>query len=139
MSDPFLDIAPATETVAGVTVTGVSLRVIAGLVARSPVLADLLAGGTLQADRLLAAAPDAVAAVVAAAIGRAGDAAAEAKFDGLPLGLQVQFLDAAIRATFPEGIAPFKDRLLRLASALTVSAAAAGDDAPAASPAGSSS
>lgn len=135
MSDPFLDIAPASETVAGVPVTGVTLRMVAGLMAKSPVLGAMIGGGTVDAAQLAGAAPDAVTALVTAAIGRPGDAAAEAKFDGLPLGLQAQFLDAAIRVTFPEGIGPFKDRLLRLASALTVSAPAAGDAAPAASPA----
>jgi hypothetical protein len=135
MSDPFLDIAPATETVAGVPVTGVTLHMVAGLMTKSPVLGAMIAGGTVDAAQLAGAAPDAVTALVLAAIGRPGDAAAEEKFKGLPLGLQAQFLDAAIRATFPEGVGPFKETLLRLASALKVSAADAGDDAAAGSPA----
>ena len=132
--DPLLDIAPASEVIAGLTVTGVSLRGVAKIMARQPILAELFGGGTVDLTRALAAAPDAVAAFVAAAIGRAGDDAAEAAIDNLALGTQAQLLDAAIRYTFPEGIAPFKDRLLRLASALTVNAVEGADGAAQASP-----
>ena len=138
MADPLLDIAPATETVAGLTVTGVSLRSVAGLMVRFSVLADLFGGGTVEANKMLAAAPDAVSAVIAAAIGRAGDQAVEKKIDGLPLGTQADLLDAAIRLTFPRGIGPFRDRLVQLASSLTV-APLAGDGAAPASPGQSSS
>jgi hypothetical protein len=138
MADPLLDIAPATETVAGLTVTGVSLRSIAGVMVRFSVLGDLFGGGTVEANKMLAVAPDAVSAVIAAAIGRAGDQAAEKKIDDLPLGTQADLLDAAIRLTFPRGIGPFRDRLVQLASSLTV-APLAGDGATPASPGQSSS
>jgi hypothetical protein len=138
MADPLLDIAPATETVAGLTVSGVSLRSVAGLMVRFSVLADLFGGGTVEANKMLAAAPDTVSAVIAAAIGRAGDQAAEKKIDDLPLGTQADLLDAAIRLTFPRGIGPFRDRLVQLASSLTV-APLAGDGGAPASPAQSSS
>ena len=138
MADPLLDIAPATETVAGLTVTGVSLRSVAGLMVRFSVLADLFGGGTVEANKMLAAAPDAVSAVIAAAIGRAGDQAAEKKIDDLPLGTQADLLDAAIRLTFPRGIGPFRDRLVQLASSLTV-APLVGDGGASASPGQSSS
>ena len=138
MADPLLDIAPATETVAGLTVTGVSLRSVAGLMVRFSVLAELFGGGPVEANKMLAAAPDAVSAVIAAAIGRAGDDAAEKKIDDLPLGTQADLLDAAIRLTFPRGIGPFRDRLVQLASSLTV-APLAGDGVVPVSPDQSSS
>jgi hypothetical protein len=136
--DPLLDIALATETVAGLTVTGVSLRGVAKLMRRFDVLADLFAGGVVESARIIDKAPDAIAAVLAAAIGRPGDEAAEKKLDDLPLGTQAELLDAAIRLTFPGGIGPFKDRLVQLASSLTV-AQLAGDGAAPASPDQSSS
>ena len=138
MNDPLLDIAPATETVAGLTVTGVSLRSVAGLMVRFSVLADLFGGGTVEVSKMLAVAPDAVSAVIAAAIGRPGDQAAEKKIDDMPLGTQADLLDAAIRLTFPRGIGPFRDRLVQLASSLTV-APLAGDGGAPVSPGQSSS
>lgn len=118
-SDPLLAIAPAAEVVAGVTVTGIPLRGCVELMRRFAALADLFAGKTIDAEALYAVAPDAVAAVLAAGVGRAGDAAAEKLLDELPLGTQTQLLDALIRATFPEGLANFRDRLVRLASVLS--------------------
>jgi hypothetical protein len=129
--DPFLDIAPVTQTIAGLTVTGVSLRRVAALMVQFPVLAGMFKGGGVDASNLMEAGPDVVTAVIAAAAGRTGDKAAEKKIDDLALGTQAELLLAAVRATFPDGVDPFKDRLLQLASLLTVTSAAGGDVAEA--------
>jgi hypothetical protein len=129
--DPLLDIAPATETVAGVPITGVSLSGLAVVMRKHDVLADLFKGGTVDATKVLATAPATVCAVIAAAAGRPGDEAAEKAIDKLPLGTQAELLDATVRLTFPQGIAPFRDRLLQLASLLTVAPVAASDAAEA--------
>jgi hypothetical protein len=119
-SDPFLDIAPAAEMVAGVPVPGLTFESLAALMNRFALLAGLFAGGTVDAAQMLAAGPEAAAAFMAAGIGRLGDAAVEGKFRTLPVGTQVAFLDATIRASFPDGLQSFRDRLVRLAAVLAV-------------------
>ena len=136
--DPLLDIAPATETVAGIKLTGVSLHGVADLMRRFDVLADLFAGGVVESGKVLAKAPDTVVAVLAAAAGRPNDEAAEKKLATLPLGTQAELLDATVRLTFPGGIGPFRDRLVQLASTLRSEPLAADGAAPA-SPGQSSS
>jgi ABC-type tungstate transport system substrate-binding protein len=130
--DPLLDIAPATETVPGfpLPVTGMSLHAVAEVMRRHNVLAELFSGGTVDAARMLAKAPDTVVAVIAAAVGRPADEVAEQAIAKLPLGTQTRLLDRAVALTFPEGLAPFRDRLVQLASSLTI-APVAGDGAAA--------
>jgi hypothetical protein len=129
MGDPLLDIAPASEKVAGQTVTGVSFAGVVKLMRRFPVIAQLFKG-SVTADEMMDAGPDAVAAILAASISRPDDAEAEKALTVWPLGRQVELLDAAIRATFPDGVGRFRDRLLQLAGVLA-------DEPPPQQPAGS--
>lgn len=106
-----LDIAPLTEsvTVAGraVTVTGISAKGLASLLARFPELRSLVSGETLDAAILLAKACDAAGPIIAAGCGYPGNEDAEQKAGLIPLGEQANLLAAIFRLTMPGGFGPF--------------------------------
>lgn len=110
-----LDLVPSVESVTlcnqKIPVSGVTLAGIALLIARFPELRDLLSGKSLDANALIARVPDAVAAIIAAGIGFAGDEKQEAVAAALPMGAQVDLIEAIIRATLPGGAGPFVAKL----------------------------
>ncbi|MHB2169966.1 phage pre-tape measure protein [Alsobacter sp. R-9] len=110
-----LDLAPATETVRGVTVYGVSAEGIAVLLRRFPELRTLMTGGAVDAEALLKAAPEAVKAIIAAGIGHPGSTEQEEAAARLPIEIQADFLEAIIRTTLPSGFGPFAERVKALA------------------------
>lgn len=114
-----LDIAPAGRSVpirgTDVAVTGVSAAGLAALLRRFPTLLAALSGGTLSAESLAEAAPEALAAVIAAGTGSPGDARAEAVAATLSASEQLDLLSAVIEATMPQGIEDFVRRLENLA------------------------
>lgn len=121
--------AVPTETVEvlgqQVKVRKVSLARVLGIVARFPVLADTLFQATMGDgvenktvfDVLLSAGPQAVAALIASAIGYEGDAEVEAGLAELPDEAIVALLAATIRTTMPGGAADFFGRLAKAAEA----------------------
>ncbi len=116
-----LDIAPAGRAVpvrgTDVAVTGVSAAGLATLLRRFPALLAALSGGNLSAESLAEAAPEALAAVIAAGTGSPGDAKAEAVAAGLSASEQLDLLSAIISETMPGGVEDFVARLERLANA----------------------
>lgn len=106
-----LSIAPVTTTVAGVTVHGVSAKGIALLLDGFPALRALMSGREVAVDELIQAAPDAVAAIIAAGIGYPGDAQQIEAAAALPLDLQADFIAAILKLTMPKGPKGFLEKL----------------------------
>lgn len=116
--------APAAEVAIGpepgqtISVRGISLRAIASLLARFPDLLGLFNGRDLDAQRLLAGAPAAAAAIMAAGAGHLNDAKAEAVCDSLGLQYQADLIVKILELTFPSGIGPFVAAMERLTVSL---------------------
>jgi hypothetical protein len=121
-----IDIADVSEEIevrgSLVSVTGITANGIAQLLSQFPELRKVISGRSddMTAEKLMEAAPEAVAAAIAAGTGAPGDKAAEAKAAGLSLGDQVNLLDAIIRLTFPAGLGPFVEQLTRLANSVSL-------------------
>lgn len=97
-----------------IKVMGVSGRGLAELMSRFPEIAKMLTSkGSDRAVLLRSLAPNALAAVIAAGIGEAGEDT-EKIADSLALDDQVIVLDEVLRATFPRGIRPFVETLTAL-------------------------
>jgi len=115
-----LDIAPLQESVsvngATVDVVGIGARGIVSLLQRFPALQKLTTG-TFDATALWEAAPDAIAAIIAAGVGKIGDRETEESIDRLPLGAQMDLLVAIMKLTMPNGFGPFVDQFDRIVGA----------------------
>ncbi len=113
-----VDIAPVTSTVPvrgqDITVTGVSARGIAHLLARFPELRALMTGREVALDDLLRLGGDVIAAIIAAGTGAPGDADVEKAADNLTLEEQADLLTAIVELTLPRGLGPLVERLSRL-------------------------
>jgi hypothetical protein len=97
------------------SVSGVSAKDAVSIFKRFPKLVSLLGGFNLTT--FIETAPDAVAAIIAAACGQLGNEAAEENASRLPMEAQFDILEAVGRLTFTNGFAPFVQRIMRLASA----------------------
>lgn len=119
-----VDIARAAETVSirgqEVEVTGIGAGAIAALLARFPELRRMFSGREPALDQLLAMGGEIVNAIIAAGTGAAGDRDAEAAADGLNVEEQLALLEAILRATLPNGIGPFMDKLMALGAVVGV-------------------
>jgi hypothetical protein len=119
MTDDVLSIAPEAETVtigkSKIEVRGISNRVAVQILRRFPILLSLLGDGAGYPE-LLDAVPDAGNAIMAAGVGKYGDATTEAMFDALPMGHQFNLIEAILRLTMPGGVGPFVERLTRVMS-----------------------
>jgi hypothetical protein len=110
-----LDIAPpGVEKVAGVDVRGIGIKGVIALMRRFPELKTLLAGGKLDAGRLIELAPDAVAAIIAIGCGNINSPEAEAVASDMGLEMQTEFVETIYKLTMPSGFGPFVERLERL-------------------------
>jgi hypothetical protein len=113
-----VDIAPVTGTVTlrgqDITVTGVSARGIASLLARFPELRALMTGREVALDDLLKLGGDVVCAIIAAGTGSPGCEAAEKAADNLSLEEQADILASIVELTMPRGLGPLVERLSRL-------------------------
>jgi hypothetical protein len=117
-----LDIAPVTRTVKvgnqELTVHGIGAHAIANLLQRFPQLRMLLSGMEVDVAKI---APDAGAAIIAAAIGKLGDEKEEQAATTLNLEAQLDILEAVVELTLPSGVGPFARRIAAMLEALTVS------------------
>ena len=113
-----VDIAPVTSTILvrgqDITITGVSARGIALLLARFPELRAVITGREVAMDDLLKLGGDVIAAIIAAGTGVPGDAQAEAAADNLTLEEQADLLGAIVELTMPRGLGPLVEKLSRL-------------------------
>jgi hypothetical protein len=120
-----LDIVPASASVdvggVSVTVSGVTAKGIASLIARFPDIQAALTGEGITAEKLISLAPDAVAAIIAAGCGFPGNAKHEAAAERLTIGAQIDFLSAIITATLPRGVGPLVDQVKALSGSLGLS------------------
>jgi hypothetical protein len=115
------DLAPMSEDVtvgdSYLTVHGISAKAGLEIFKRFPKITGMVTGEGFNLGTFLAVAPDAVAAIIAAATDQLGNEAAEAGAAGLGLETQFDILEAVGRLTFTKGFAPFAERIMALASA----------------------
>jgi len=113
-----IDIAPVTTSVAirgsHITVSGVSAKGVALLLARFPELRALMTGREVDLAEILRLGGEVVAAIIAAGTGNPGDAGIEGAVDNLTLEEQADLLLAIIRLTVPNGVGPLVEKLSSL-------------------------
>lgn len=110
------DIAPRTEAVeiagAAFTLRGLTANFIASMLDRFPDLRRAMSSaGEVDVAALMASCGAAIPDVIAAGLGRAGDAEAIEWAGALDLDVQVEFLPVILRLTAPAGIGPLVDKL----------------------------
>jgi hypothetical protein len=115
------DLAPMSEDVpvgeSFLTVSGISTKTGLEIFKRFPKLVGMISGEGFNLGTALTAAPDAVAAIIAASTGNLGDERAEAAAAGLGIETQFDILEAIGRLTFTRGFAPFAERVMALVGA----------------------
>jgi hypothetical protein len=99
------------------TVRGVSAKSGLEIFTRFPKILGMISGEGFNLGTFLTVAPDAVAAIIAAATGELGNGAAEEAAANLGLETQFDILEAIGRLTFTRGFAPFAERIMALAGA----------------------
>jgi hypothetical protein len=112
---------PETITIGGepISIRPVRSFELLRIIGRFPALKKVFFGADAitMIDVLVDAGPDAIAAVLACATGRPGDAKEEAAISALPDEDIIALLGATMKATMPEGIEAFFDRFSKLAAA----------------------
>jgi hypothetical protein len=127
-----VDIVPQKKTVqiaAGeIELRGLGLRQIADLLARFPELRKLLVEGApaIDVETLLADAPAAIGTIIAQSAGQ--PEATDTIADALSLDDLADCLIAIRDLTMPNGVAPFMDRITRLASGASGAPSGRGPD-----------
>jgi hypothetical protein len=117
-----LDLAAASEDVpingSTIPVRPLSARAIAHLLAGFPDLRAYFSGRELNPTELFRSAFSAVPAIIAAGMGKLGDAETEQQADDLPLDVQMDLVAAILRVTMPRGVGPFVEKFQSLGLAL---------------------
>lgn len=115
------DLAPMHEDVpvgeSFLRVHGISAKDGLEIFKRFPRVAGMTTGEGFNLSTFLTVAPDAVAAIIAAAAGDLGNEAAEQAAGQLPIEIQFDVLEAVGRLTFTKGFAPFAERIMALVGA----------------------
>lgn len=115
------DLAPMSEDVpvgdSYLTVHGVSAKDCLEVFKRFPKILGMVSGDAFNLGAFLTVAPDAVAAIIAAASGNIGDEKAEEAAGKLGVEIQFDILEAVGRLTFTKGFGPFVERIMALAGA----------------------
>jgi hypothetical protein len=115
------DLAPMHEDVpigeSFLRVHGISAEVGLEIFRRFPKITGMITGDGFNLGAFLTVAPQAVAAIIAAAAGDLGDETAESAAASLGLETQFDILEAVGRLTFTKGFAPFAARIMALAGA----------------------
>lgn len=113
-----VDIGPLTETVPfrghSIEVTGISAETVFAMLRDIPELRLLFAGKAVNGDLvqvLIAQAPRAVAAMIAAAMGKLDDEAEIEAAMKMSAGETALFLQPIVKMTFPQGVKVFIDGL----------------------------
>lgn len=96
-----------------IEVQGISTANALAILQRFPHLAKLANG--FKISDLLVVAPEAVAAIIAAGIGKPNDADQEVAAGNIPIEGQFDLIEAIGRSTFKSGFGPFVQRVLALA------------------------
>jgi hypothetical protein len=114
-----------TETVTvgdqKIEVCGLTTRAVKNLFQRYPALASLLTANGMNGEVLIEVGPDAIAATIAAGLGKAADADTEAAADTLALQQQIDLVEPIVRLT-TGGLLPFAERLAKTFGILALSA-----------------
>lgn len=104
-----------TVTVRGaqVEIVGVTAETLGQLINSFPEIRMALSGhaGELTPQDLVKMGPRIVASVIAAGVGKPGDAEQEAAAAKLALGEQLALVEAIFDVTFPAGVGPFVEKL----------------------------
>lgn len=96
-------------------IQGISAKAALAIMARFPKIAGMIGGDGFNLGTFLSVAPDAVAAIIAAATGCLGNESAEENASKLGIETQLDILEAVGRLTFTKGFAPFAERIMALA------------------------
>lgn len=117
-----LDIAPATESVSvsgvPIAVFGVSVKALVDIVTAYPNVRAAFSNDAYEVGNLVREAPEAIADVIASAVGHPGDKQYVEAAAKLSVEDQLTILDAAMRLTLPSGMPSFLERLQRLSSGI---------------------
>jgi hypothetical protein len=98
-----------------IEVKGISVRGLTALSTRFPEgVGKLLSGGQPDRAALMKMGPEILGAVIAAGIGKPGDAKEEAIADELGLEAQLDLFEEVMKMTFPRGMGPFVKKLQSL-------------------------
>ncbi len=97
------------------TVTGISAKTGLAIFRRFPKLLGMVTGEKFDLGAFISVAPDAVAAIIAAAAGQLNNEQAEAVAGDIGVEYQFDILEAVGRLTFTKGFAPFVARVMALA------------------------
>ncbi len=116
-----LDVGPLHEEVdygdKKLKVYGVSAKGVFFVFQRFPQVLGWFKGGKFDIQGLIAEAPDAIAAIIAAGCGNPGDEKAEEIASMMPMETQLDILEAIGRLTFKNGFGPFVKRMVAFADA----------------------
>lgn len=116
-----------------VPVHGLKAGAIADILGRFPALQEMLfpagvsrpATELSDASSLIRAAPEAIAAILAAGTGHSGEADHEAAAAELPIESQIDLLSATLELTLPGGFVPFVEKLTALFGTVSAQSGAA--------------
>jgi hypothetical protein len=108
-------------------VYGLSFRQLASIISRFPKIAELFLGSGLAFASILGKEPEAANAIMAA--GCRAPAESEQEFEFLSASAQIDIIGAVFSQTFPQGLAPFSERIAQLVSTLDISPAPAKSEA----------
>jgi hypothetical protein len=115
-----LDIGELSETVMvsgkPLSVSGISAEGVLYLLQKFPELKAMISGraADVAPDQLMATAPAAIAAIIAAGLGQPGDERVEERARKLGIAVQLEILQAVVRMTFPDGLDPFVEKLRQM-------------------------